>query len=87
MNCTGVKEHLVDFLYEEMSSDARTAFEEHLRGCPACKAEVASHQQALGNARVALSGALSQEPPARVHGTVMEAAKAAIGEAVHILNR
>ncbi len=77
MNCNSVKEHLVDFLYDEMSPEVRAAFAEHLHGCLACAADVASYRKTLGNARVALSGPLAQEPPARVHSAVMEAAKLA----------
>lgn len=77
MNCHTVKEGLLDFLYEELPADSREAFEEHLRGCSSCRAEVASYRTALGSARSALSGTLSQDPPARVHHAVVEAAKAA----------
>jgi hypothetical protein len=77
MNCDGVKERLVDFLYQDLPADARAAFEEHLRGCPACKADVASYRRTLGNARAALTGVLAEEPPVRVHAAVLEAAKAA----------
>lgn len=77
MNCNSVKERLVDFLYEELPADSRTVFEEHLRGCAACKAEVASYRSTLGSARSALSGSLAQEAPAHVHDAVMEAARAA----------
>lgn len=77
MNCNSVKERMVDFLYEELPTDSRAAFEAHLRDCSACKAEVASYRTTLGSARTALTGALAQEPPARVHLAVMAAAKAA----------
>jgi hypothetical protein len=77
MDCNSVKERLVDFLYEELPAESRTAFEEHLRSCTACKAEVASYRSTLGSARSALSGRLAQEPPVRVRDAVMEAAKAA----------
>lgn len=77
MNCSSVKERLVDFLYEELPADARAVFEDHLRACPQCKAEVASYRATLGSARSALSGTLAQDPPARVHNAVMEAAKVA----------
>jgi len=77
MNCNGVKEGLVDFLYEDLPADARAAFEEHLRDCPTCKADVAGYRMTLGNARAALSGTLAQEPPVHVHNAVIEAAKAA----------
>jgi hypothetical protein len=70
-----VKEQLVDYLYDELPVPARAAFAEHLRGCPGCSAEVASHQRTLGQARAALTGPLMQEPPARVYLAVMEAAK------------
>ena len=76
MNCAQVKEQLVDFLYDELPPPLRAAFAEHLRGCPGCNAEVASHQRSLGQARAALTGPLLQEAPARLHLAVMEAAKA-----------
>jgi|GEM_PF-2099463 len=77
MNCAQVKEQLIDFLYDEMSPQARAAFTEHLRGCPGCSTEVAINQKALGHARNALHGPLAQEPPARIHAAVLEAAKVA----------
>ncbi|MBN2576002.1 MAG: zf-HC2 domain-containing protein [Deltaproteobacteria bacterium] len=76
MNCAQAKEQLLDFLYDELSPAARAAFVEHLRGCPGCNAEVASHRRAIGQARAALTGPLLQEPPARLRLAVMEAAKA-----------
>jgi hypothetical protein len=79
MNCNSVKEHLVDFLYEDLAADARAAFEEHLRGCTTCRAEVAGYRRVLGNARSAFSAALAEEPPARVHNAVLEAARVAVG--------
>jgi anti-sigma factor RsiW len=78
MNCAQVKERLVDFLYDEMPPEARASFAEHLTSCPTCQAEVASYEHTLGKARAALSGPLSEEPPARVHFAVIEAAKAAV---------
>lgn len=75
MNCAQVKEQLVDYLYGELSASARSAFVEHLRGCPGCQAEVAGHERALGHARGAITGPLLQEPPARVRLAVMEAAR------------
>src|SRR5512136_21193 len=81
MDCNGVKEHLVDFLYQELPPDVRAAFTEHVRGCAACRAEVASYRHTLGNARAALSGPLATEPPARVHDAVMKAATAAAAKA------
>ena len=81
MNCAQIKERLVDFLYDELPAEARASFAEHLGTCPACKAEVASYQHTLGSARVALGGPLLEEPPARVHLAVVEAAKAAAKQA------
>ena len=78
MNCAQVKERLVDFLYDEIPPEARASFAEHLASCPTCQAEVASNERTLGKARVALSGPLSEQPPARVHFAVIEAAKAAV---------
>jgi anti-sigma factor RsiW len=77
MNCAQVKEQLVDFLYGELPAEARSSFTEHLHGCPACKAEVASYQSTLGSARTALGGPLLEEAPTRVRLAVIAAAKAA----------
>ncbi len=87
MNCAQVKERLIDFLYDELPPETRGSFTEHLNGCAACKAEVASYQQTLGSARVALGGPLNQEPPARVHLAAVEAAKAASKQATAIKAR
>jgi hypothetical protein len=81
MNCAQVKERLIDFLYDELAPDARASLTEHLNGCPACKAEIASYQHTLGSARVSLGGPLLEEPPARVHLAAIEAAKAAVKQA------
>jgi hypothetical protein len=81
MNCHGVKEHLVDFLYDELPPEERAAFTEHVLGCPGCKQEVAGFRRTLGNARAVLSGPLATEPPARVHDAVMQAARAAAAKA------
>jgi anti-sigma factor RsiW len=81
MNCAQVKEQLIDYLYGELPPTAQKSFTEHLDGCPACKAEVASYQRTLDSARVALGGPLLEEPPARVHLAVMKAAKAATKQA------
>jgi anti-sigma factor RsiW len=77
VRCAEVKEKLVDFLYDELSPEARTAFAQHLDGCPTCRAEVASFQKTLGSTRVALGGPHSEEPPMRVHLAVLEAAQVA----------
>jgi hypothetical protein len=81
MNCAQVKERLIDFLYDDLPPEARASFAEHLGGCPGCKAEVASFERTLGSARVALGGPLNEEPPARGHLAVIEAAKAAAKQA------
>jgi hypothetical protein len=82
MNCAQVKEQLIDFLYGELPAEARSAFTEHVQGCPACKAEVASYQSTLDSARAALGGPLLAEAPARVHLAVMAAANAAAKQAM-----
>ena len=84
MNCAQVKEQLIDFLYGELSSETQGSFTDHLNGCPACQAEVASYERTLGSARVALSGPLLEEAPARVHLAVIEAAKAAAKQATSV---
>jgi len=77
MNCTQVKDQLIDFLYGDLSAEDTRAFTAHVESCTACKAEVASYERTLGSARMALGGPLQQEPPARIHVAVLEAAKVA----------
>ena len=81
MNCAQVKERLIDHLYDELAPEARASLTEHLNGCPACKAEIASYQHTLDSARVALSGPLLEEPPARVHLAAIQAAQASAKQA------
>ncbi|HEY0707892.1 MAG TPA: zf-HC2 domain-containing protein [Polyangia bacterium] len=77
MKCADVNEQIVDFLYEEMTTDQRRAFEAHVAGCAACRAEVAAMQATLGLTRAALVA--GDEPvPAQVHAT----AAALVGAAV-----
>jgi hypothetical protein len=76
MNCTKIKEQLVDFIYDEMTPQDRAAFSDHLRECGTCSSEISSYQKTLSHARAALGAPLAQEPPSRVHLTVVEAAKA-----------
>ncbi|HEX7506608.1 MAG TPA: zf-HC2 domain-containing protein [Polyangia bacterium] len=81
MNCAQVKERLIDHLYDELAPEARASLTEHLNGCPACKAEIASYQHTLDSARVALGGPLLEEPPARVHLAAIQAAQASAKQA------
>ncbi len=41
MNCQEIENHLLDFIYDELEADARTAVEGHLAGCGRCRAAVA----------------------------------------------
>ncbi len=77
MNCAQVKKRLVDYLYDEMTAEARDEFANHLNACADCKATIADYERTLGSARAALGGSLAQEPPARVHLAIMAAAHAA----------
>jgi hypothetical protein len=77
MKCSDISSCLVDFLYEEMPASKRAEFLAHLEGCASCSAEVKASTSALGHARVALRGPLAEDPPARVHAHVLEAARAA----------
>lgn len=45
------QERLLDYLYDELPAEERTAFEIHLNGCGSCRAEL----DALGNTRHALA--------------------------------
>lgn len=77
MKCNDVSSLLVDFLYEEMPAAERRDFLAHVDGCASCSAEVKAMSSALGRARAALRGPLSEDPPARVRARVLEAAQAA----------
>ena len=41
MNCDQVREKLIDLVYGELAGPEAAAVEEHLRGCAACRAELA----------------------------------------------
>lgn len=41
MNCQELEKHLLDFVYDELEADARTAVESHLAGCGRCRAAAA----------------------------------------------
>lgn len=77
MTCASVKEHLVDFLYDELSAEERALFAEHLRGCPACSAEVEGYRKTLNHARSALTLDMAEKPPARVREAILAGEAAA----------
>jgi len=60
MSCQTFREKLIDLVYDELPADERPAVEQHLAGCPGCRAEL----EALRFARGALADALADEPPA-----------------------
>ncbi|MGH8063912.1 MAG: anti-sigma factor family protein [Candidatus Entotheonellia bacterium] len=45
MNCQTIREHLIEYLYHELAPEVSLRIEQHLRGCTACQAELASLQQ------------------------------------------
>ena len=60
MNCDQVREKLIDLVYGELAGPEAAAVEEHLRGCAACRAELAR----LRRARAALAKFRAGEPEA-----------------------
>lgn len=55
------------YAIDALDPDERTLFEEHLRGCPACQAEVDS----LREAGAALAADVATEPPASLRESVL----------------
>lgn len=51
MNCERAKDMLADALGNELTATDRTAFDEHLAGCDACRLEFASLTKTLGALR------------------------------------
>jgi anti-sigma factor RsiW len=47
MNCHDIQEHLSDYLGGELTAEPRIAFDDHLRECSECRAEVQSLDGAL----------------------------------------
>jgi hypothetical protein len=78
MTCAQIKDRTVDYLYGELPAEERAAFDQHLGGCDACRAEVAGLQGTLQQARAAVK-MTDEPPPARVRVAVLEAARAAAG--------
>ncbi len=72
-----IDEQMVDFLYGELSVDARAAFEAHVAGCERCRREVESFGQVRAVARTVLDDA----PPTRVHDAILRAAREAAATA------
>jgi len=63
MNCDQVREKLIDLVYGELAGPEAAAVEEHLRGCAACRAELAR----LRRARAALAKFRAGEPLSLIH--------------------
>ena len=74
MSCEQIDEQMMDFLYGELSPDARAAFEAHLPGCERCRREVES----FGHTRALARTALDEAPPAHLRARVVAAARAAL---------
>src|SRR5262245_59733347 len=45
MDCQTIREHLIEYVYRELTPEVQMQVEEHLRGCTACHAELAKLQQ------------------------------------------
>ncbi|MGX5357405.1 anti-sigma factor [Kocuria sp. KH4] len=57
------------YAVDALEPEERAAFEEHLRGCAACRAEVDS----FGEVGAALASAVAQDPPPALRGNVLAA--------------
>jgi hypothetical protein len=86
MTCSDIKDRLVDYLYAELAAGDRQAFEAHLAGCPACRAEVDALGSTLARTRAVVRSSL-EEPPPRVHAAVLATAQAAHATAGAALGR
>ncbi|MCA9563571.1 MAG: zf-HC2 domain-containing protein, partial [Myxococcales bacterium] len=71
MNCEQLKEHLVDFLYDEMDPKLRGEVEAALRECPDCASELAE-LRAIHEAAATMP---SLEVSPTVHQNIMRAAR------------
>jgi hypothetical protein len=80
MTCPEIKDRLVDYLYGELPEAERQGFEAHLADCTACRQEVDALGATLARTRQAVRTSLD-EPPPRVRGAVLAAARAAQGGA------
>jgi hypothetical protein len=60
MNCDWVQQNICLYLYNELADEARHEVEQHLRGCPACAAELAAQQ----DFQVQMSALPVEEPSA-----------------------
>ena len=76
MNCATCKEHIVDYLYEELDDPQRRAFEGALERCPECAAELAALKQLLAATDQAPALTLTAEQRAVVLSAAKEAAAA-----------
>jgi len=76
MNCATCKEHIVDYLYEELDDPQRRAFEGALERCPECAAELAALKQLLAATDQAPALELTAEQRALVLSAAKEAAAA-----------
>ncbi|MEM7350615.1 MAG: zf-HC2 domain-containing protein [Acidobacteriota bacterium] len=45
--CRGWRDHLVEAVYGELQGDRRRALDEHLRHCPACRAQLAAFRDTI----------------------------------------
>src|SRR5439155_14415178 len=50
-DCAAVDERLLDYLYDELPEAEEKRIEEHLAGCPRCRAEVAGYRRVRQAAR------------------------------------
>src|SRR5262245_64709425 len=62
LECKHIDEKLLDFLYAELDTSEKQAFEAHVDGCARCRAEL----DAFGRVRHAARGLEMVEPPPAV---------------------
>lgn len=72
------------YVLDALDPEERSAFEEHLRSCPPCRAAVADLSGTVGDLALA---APSAEPPAGLRGAILDAARAERGVVVPLRPR
>jgi Putative zinc-finger len=80
LSCEQMDAQVIDFLYGELSPDARAAFAAHLTGCDRCRREV----EALGHTRALARAGLDEAPPTHLRAQIVAAARAAVPVTVPI---
>lgn len=74
MDCKGIQDQLVDFLYGELDPPARQAFERHLLDCPDCAEQIAGYRDMLTLVRAQPR----EEPSSQVSERILHGARTAL---------